>query len=275
HRYGAVEALADDPDVDIVYVATPPSSHRFDVRMCLEAGKAVVCDLPLATGADEAAGLLALARERELFLLAAPWMRFLPLIRRLRALLAEGVIGTPRILSADIGVLPPANSILQPRDERTGDETLAGAAAALAALASTIFGAPVRVISERRLGSTSHTQMAAHLAYTGGQLATLMAATYVNAPQEATIIGEAGWLRIHTRWWAPEAFTLTSGVTQQVVHAPKLGNSASYVADEAMRCLRAGQLESHVMPHEETLAIMRTVDQLCHQWGAPFLEIVH
>jgi hypothetical protein len=62
---------------------------------------------------------------------------------------------------------------------------------------------------------------------------------------------------------------------QQVVHAPKLGNSASYMADEAMRCLREGQLESDVMPHEETLALMRTVDQLCHQWGAPFLEIVH
>jgi predicted dehydrogenase len=274
HCYGAIEALADDADVDIVYIATPPSSHSSHVRMCLQAGKAVVCDLPLATSAVEATELVTLARERELLLLAAPWMRFLPLIKRLRALLVEDVIGTPRILSADIGVLPPASSLSQDRDKRTGGETLAGAAAALAALASMAFGIPARVISERRLGSGRYTQMAVHLAYAGGQLATLMAATHVHAPQEATIIGEAGWLRIHTRWWAPEAFTLTSGVTQQVVHAPKLGNSASYVADEAMRCLRAGRLESDVMPHEETLAILRTVDQLYHQWGIPALDML-
>jgi len=93
-----------------------------------------------------------------------------------------------------------------------------------------------------------------------------MTATGVNAPQEATIVGDTGWFRIHTRWWAPEAFTLTSGVTQQVVHVPVLGNSASYVADEAMRCIRTGQLQSELMPIEETLAIMRTIDQLRHQW---------
>jgi predicted dehydrogenase len=265
-QYGSFAALADDPDIDVVYIATPPSSHRSHMRMCLQAGKAVVCDLPFATSVDEAAELIALARERELFLLAGPWMRFLPLIVRLRALLAEGAIGAVRTLAADIGVLPASGAHPQLPDERTAGETLIGAGAALTALASMTFGTPERVISDEHLGSAAGTQAATILTHAGGQLAMLMTATGVNAPQEATIVGDTGWIRIHTRWWAPEAFTLTAGVTQETVHVPVLGNSASYVADEAMRCMCAGRLESELMPHEEMLTIMRTIDQLSHRW---------
>jgi dihydrodiol dehydrogenase / D-xylose 1-dehydrogenase (NADP) len=267
HCYSAVEALANDPDIDVVYIAIPPSSHRSHVQACLQAGKAVVCDVPFARDADAAAELIALARERDLFLMAGPCMRFLPLIMRLRALLAEGTIGIVRALTADIGVLPAFGSTHQPPNARIDGETLAGAAGALAALASMIFGTPERVVSEAHLDSAAGGQAAMILAYAGGQIATMLAVTRVNSPQEATIIGDRGWIRIRTRWWAPEAFTLTVGVTQQSVHVPVVGNSASYMADEAMRCMRAGQLESEVMPHAETLAIMRTSDQLCVQWG--------
>jgi predicted dehydrogenase len=266
-RYGSFEALADDSDADAVYVATPPEHHRSVVRMCLDAGKAVVCDLPFATNADEAADLIALARKRGLFLMAGPWMRFLPLSARLRSLLAERVIGAPRMLSADVGMLPPFNPMRQARDEQSDSEVLVGAGASFAALASTMLGTPTRVISEARFGSLAGGQAATILAHAGGQLATLVAATHASGPQEATIIGDAGWIRVHARWWAPKAFTLTVGVTEHVVHVPIIGNAATYMADEAMRCLRAGRLESEVMPLYETLAITRTLDQMREQCG--------
>lgn len=272
-RYGAFEVLADDSDVDTVYVATPPEYHRSVVRMCLDAGKAVVCELPFAADADEAAELIALARKRERSLMAGPWMRFLPLSARLRSLLAEGVIGEPQTIIAEIGMLPPFNPMRQARDEQTDGEVLASGGALLVALASMVLGAPVRVISQARLGALAGGQAMTILAYPGGQLATLVAATHASGPQDATIIGDAGWIRIHAPWWAPTGFTLTVGVTQHVVHVPIIGNAASHVADEAMRCLRAGRLESDVIPLDETLAITRTLDQMREQWELSTMSV--
>jgi predicted dehydrogenase len=233
--------------------------------MCLEAGKAVVCDLPFAASANEAAELIALARAHERLLIAGPWMRFLPLSARLRSLLAERVIGEPRMLTAEVGAPPPFNPLRQARDDQTEDEVLASADALLAALASMLFGPPTRVVSEVPLGSESGQQAATILSYTGGRLATLVAATSTSGSQEATIIGDAGWIRIHARWWVPKAFTLTVGVSQNVVHVPVLGNIASYIADEATRCLQDGRLESEIMSLDEMLAIARTLDQMRQQ----------
>ena len=266
HRYSDFTALADNPDVDVVFIATPPAMHSDHVRMCLRAGKAVVCTLPFTTSAEAAAELLALAREQKLFLMAGPWMRFLPLMARLRALLADDTLGEPRLLNADIGVRPLFAAAEQPHDARLDSAGLADAGATLAALALMCFGAPTAISGAAHLGATGG-QAAAIVQHAGGQLSTLTASTRTNAPQEATIIGDAGWVRIHSRWYASEAFTLASGVTQQVVHVPTAGTIASYAADEAMRCLRAGQRESAVMPLNETLAIMWTLDQLCEQWG--------
>jgi predicted dehydrogenase len=152
-RYGAFETLADDSDIDVMYVATAPKYHRSVVRMCLDAGKAVVCDLPFAASAAEVAELIALARKRERFLMAGPWLRFLPLSARLYSLLAECVIDEPRTIIAEVGVLPPFNPMRQARDEQSGSEVLASGGALLATLASMLLGAPTRVISQARQGA--------------------------------------------------------------------------------------------------------------------------
>jgi predicted dehydrogenase len=243
------------------------------VRMCLDAGKAVVCELPFAANADEAAELIALACKRERFLMAGPWMRFLPLSARIRSLLAEGVIGEPQTIIAEISMLPPFNPMRQARDEQTDGEILGSGGALLVALASMVLGAPARVISQARRGALAGGQATTILAYSGGQLATLGAATPSSGPQDATIIGNAGWIRIHAPWWAPTGFTLTVGVNQNVVHVPIIGNIASHVADEAMRCRCAGQLESEIMPLEETLAITRTIDQMRAQWELSTISV--
>jgi predicted dehydrogenase len=192
-------------------------------------------------------------------------MQFLPLSARIRSLLAEEVIGKPQLLTADICLRPAFNAVRQARDEQTGGQALMEALAYLVTLASMIFGVPARVVSQAHVDPAAGGQIAATLAYERGQLAALVATTRTPGPQEATISGEMGWIRIHPRWWAPEAFTLTVGVTQHVVHVPVVGNGASYVADEAMRCVRAGQLESELIPLDETLAIAQTLDRLREQ----------
>ena len=92
-RHASYDALVNDPDVDVIYVATPHPLHRENSILCLEAGKAVLCEKPFAINASEAKEVVSLAREKRLFLMEAMWTRFLPVIVQTRGLLADGAIG--------------------------------------------------------------------------------------------------------------------------------------------------------------------------------------
>jgi len=273
-RYGAFEALAHDSDVDVVYIATPPPFHKTHIQMYLQAGKAVVCNLPLATDADAIAALITLAREQRLFLMAGMWTRFLAFSACIRGFLAEGLIGQPHLLSANIALRCTFNPLRHAHDDSTDGQTLLEAGAHFLTLASLLFGPPVHVVGKAHCGRVAGDHAAAILEHQDGQLAVLLATTPANPPQEASIIGDAGWIRVHPRWWAPQAFTLTVGRTQQVVHVPIHGNAASYMADEAMRCLQAGQLASEMMPQDEMLALARILDQMREQYNLASVDAV-
>src|SRR4030042_5705554 len=104
HRHASYADLVHDPDVDVVYISTPHSLHAENARLALEAGKHVLCEKPFTLNARQAADLIALARERRLFLMEAMWMRFLPAIVDARRILAEGTLGEVRLLAADLGL---------------------------------------------------------------------------------------------------------------------------------------------------------------------------
>jgi hypothetical protein len=103
HQYGSYRELANDPDVHAVYIATPASTHKADIELCLRAGKAVLCEKPLTVNVREAEDVIALARLNRVFLMEAMWTRFLPLVIRLRKLLARRVVGEIRHVMADLG----------------------------------------------------------------------------------------------------------------------------------------------------------------------------
>src|SRR5689334_14464828 len=103
HRHASYEALANDPDVDAIYVSTPHPFHRDNSMLCLQAGKAVLCEKPFTVNAREASDLITYARQHHVFLMEAMWTRFLPIMIRLRELLAENAIGELRMLTATLG----------------------------------------------------------------------------------------------------------------------------------------------------------------------------
>ena len=103
HRYGSYQELVDDADVDVIYVATPHSLHREHTLLCLQGGKPVLCEKPMAVNAREVAEMIQVAGNKNLFLMEAMWTRFLPVWVKVRELLAKGVIGEPRMLTADFG----------------------------------------------------------------------------------------------------------------------------------------------------------------------------
>ena len=272
HRHANYASLANDPTVDVVYVSTPHPFHTENSLLCLEAGKAVLCEKPFAINAAEAAQVIKLARAKKLFLMEAMWTRFLPVMVEVRELLAEEAIGDARMLIADFGFRAewdPKGRLLNPE---LGGGALLDVGIYTLSLASAVFGTPARVTGLAHLGATGVDEQAGIvLGYGQGQLAVLSVAVRTNSPQGALLLGTEGSIRIHSPWWKPTTLTLSkSGQEDEVVELPYSSNGYNYEAAEVMACLRAGKLESDIMPLNETLSIMKTMDQIRAQWGLKY-----
>jgi predicted dehydrogenase len=268
-RYAAYDDLAADPDVDIVYVATPHPFHASNAEMCLEAGKAVLCEKPFSVNAAEAERVIGLARERGLFLMEGMWTRFFPLMEKLRRLVSEGTIGEARMLNVDFGFRTDPDPASRLFDPKLGGGALLDVGVYCVSLASMVLGRPSGSVGLSHLGETGVDEQASVvLDHEGGRLASLSVGIRTATPQEATIMGTDGYVRVHSPWWRPTSMTISRpGEGSEVVEAPVSGNGFNYEAAEVMRCLEAGETESQIMPLDETLSIMRTMDGIRAAWG--------
>ncbi len=270
-RYSRYEELAADPDVQAVYIATPHPQHKDAALLCLNHGKAVLCEKPFTVNAKEAAEVIELARAKDLFLMEGMWARFFPGMVRVRELLASGAIGEARMLQADFGFRTDVNP-----EGRLFSPALAGGGLLDVgvypiSLASMIFGTPTGVSGQAQIGETGVDEMAAvTLKYAQGQLASIVTGVRINTPSEATIFGTEGSLKLHSPFWNPVKLTLSAGGKTEELSVPFEGEGFNYEAQEVQSCLRAGKTESAIMPLDETLAIMQTLDTLRSQWGLKY-----
>jgi predicted dehydrogenase len=272
HRHTTYAGLAHDPDVDVVYISTPHPLHKDNSILCLEAGKAVLCEKPFTLNAREATEVINLARRKHLFLMEAMWTRFLPVMVEVRRLLADEAIGDVRVLLADFGFRgewEPQDRLLNPA---LGGGALLDVGIYTLSLASMIFGTPSRTTSMAYLGKTGVDEQSAFiLGYDQGQLSVLSTAVRTELPQEAVIIGTEGKIKVHAPWWRGKALTLSiTGKEDLVIDLPYASNGYNHQAEEVMRCLRAGKTESATMPLDETLSIMKTMDQIRAPWGLKY-----
>ena len=269
YRHGSYEELVANPAVDAVYVATPHSCHRDNTLLALRAGKPVLCEKPFALDARQAAEMIACARERKLLLMEAMWTRFLPVMVKLRRLRADGVLGEPRLVTADLGFRAEANAAGRLFDPALGGGALLDVGVYPVALASMIFGAPTEAASLAKLGDAPvDLQEGIVLRHAEGQLSVLHASIEVTTFQEASILGTLGRIKLHSPWWRSTAMTLMrENLKNDFWECPFNGNGYQYEASEFMACLHSGKLESDVMPLNETLSILTTLDSLRLQWG--------
>jgi predicted dehydrogenase len=272
HRHPTYEALAADPDIDAVYVATPHPMHYANTLLCLENGKAVLCEKAFAMTGDEAATMARVAREKNLFLMEAMWTRFLPLYVRLRQMLHdEKVLGEIQFMQADFGFaakFDPKSRLFAPE---LGGGALLDVGIYVASLASFVFrDQPQTIRSMAHLGETGVDERTSmQFRYANGGMANLFCATRQQTPVEAIIGGEKGYIRLHPRFYVGTKMTLIlNGQDAQEIEIPIANNNGyQYEAAEVGRCMRAGKLESDIMPLDETVAIMRTLDRVGEVWN--------
>lgn len=268
-RHVGYEALVNDPEVDAIYVATPHSFHQEHTELCLRAGKAVLCEKPFAINRSQAESMVATARSTGVFLMEAMWTRFLPLLLRVRELIAAGEIGELRMLWSDFGFRTSVNPQSRLFDPKLGGGGLLDVGIYPVSLASLLLGQPNRIATMADLGETGVDEQAGILlGYPGAQMAILATAVRTSTPMETTIMGSQGQIRIHSPSWCPTKMTLTNVKgTSEVIEVPFVGNGYNYEAAEVGRCLRLGLKESPSMTLDETLAVMGTLDAIRAEWG--------
>lgn len=270
-RYASYEALASDPEVDVIYISTPHPMHKDNSLLCLEAGKAVLCEKPFTINAAEAEAMINLARQKGLFLMEAMWTRYLPAVIKTRQIVADGILGEIRMIMADFGFqieFDPKHRLFAPE---LGGGALLDAGVYPISFTSMIFGSPIRVMSMAHLGETGVDEQAAILLeHEGGRLALVATALRADAPSHVILIGTQGRLTVHAPIYCPTRLTLTLDGQDEIIDAPLEGNGYNYQAAEVMNCLRTGKLESEIMPLDETLQIMRTMDQIRAPWGLKY-----
>lgn len=269
-HHASYEALADDPDVDVIYISTPHNFHKDNSILCLNAGKPVLCEKPFTINAAETDAVIQTARAKKLFLMEAMWTRFLPVLVQVRDFITAGAIGEVRMLTADFGFRTSVNAEGRLFNKVYGGGALLDVGVYPVSLASMLFGVPTAIKALAQLGTTGVDEQAAIIfSHAVGQLALLSTAIRTNTQHEAVIAGTDGMIKIPD-WWRATQFTLIKEGQSETFAPPFEGNGYNYEAAAVGRCLREGKLESDVMPLEETRAIVATMDAIRAEWGLKY-----
>ncbi len=269
-RHATYSALANDPDVDVVYIATPHSMHAENSIMCMQAGKHVLCEKAFCITAKEAERMIAVAGKKQVFLMEALVTRHFPVSHKVLQWIDRGLIGDIRIVQANRcarGHFRPQQRHLNPQ---LGGGSLLDVGIYVVGFASMVYRRqPRRAVGYGHVGSFgSDEQGATLLEYENGALAVLTFALRTEAVNEAYIYGTKGHIKIPNLFAVPTRALLRVSGEKEVVFEQEInGKGLNYQVHEVHRCLRAGLLESPRMPLDESLQIMRTLDEIRTPWA--------
>lgn len=265
----AYASLVSDDAVDAVYVATPHPGHHDAALLAIEAGKAVLVEKPFTMDAAEAASLVAAARARGVFLMEAMWSRFVPHMARVRELLASGELGDVRAVIADHGQWfadDPTHRLFAPT---LGGGALLDLGVYPVSFASMVLGTPARVTAVSDAAGTGvDATTSIVLQHEGGAHAVLTTTLSAVSPTRAAIVGTEARVEIGSPFYAVPSVTVTRrDGSVEGGDEPRESHGLRYEAAEVVRCLREGLLESDLMPLDETVSIMGTLDEVRRQIG--------
>jgi predicted dehydrogenase len=268
--HGGYEALVADPSVDIVYVATPHPWHYPNATLALKADKHVLVEKPFTLNAEQAQRLVTLAADRGLLVLEAMWTRWLPHMVRLREIIAAGTIGELRSMSADHTQLLPADPGHRLNALELGGGALLDLGVYPVSFASQLFGAPESIQAMATFKETgADAQVATIFGYPGGQIATTYSASTTRGPNVATVLGTDGRIEIDSVWYTPTGLRVYNGAGTLLEDSRPVveGRGMQFQAAEAERLVSEGRIASDVLPPQETVAIMATLDRIREQIG--------
>jgi dihydrodiol dehydrogenase / D-xylose 1-dehydrogenase (NADP) len=272
HWFGAYTDLVKMPELDAVYIATTHNYHFENSMLCIDHGKGVLCEKPLTVNAREAEKLTQYAHSKKVFLMEAFWTRFLPSTRKLTELLDRKVIGDVKMIKADFGYNFPFDP-----ESRVYNPVLAGGALLDVGiypinLAQYVYKSdPEEIVSSSILSSTGIDEQSAYLfKYEGSRMALLYSAVNVETRNDAWIYGSEGIIHMPKFYAASKIHISKSTGEKETLDLPYESTGYSYEAAEVIQCMRSGKLESDIMPHRDSLKILKIMDKMRQSWGLDY-----
>lgn len=269
--YGSYEELVQDDEVELVYIATPHSHHYGHIRLCLDHGKHVLCEKTFTVNEAQAREVFAMAKEKKLLLTEAIWTRYMPMRKTLEELLAGGAIGTPQMLTANLGYLIS-------QKERIASPGLAGGALLDVGIyplnfASMVFGDEIlsitgtAVMTDRGVDA----QNSITLTYPDGRMAVLNSSAVGLSDRRGVIYGDNGLIEVDNinNCEGIRVYDRNRVLTASY-ETPRQISGYEYEVEACACAIARGELECPQMPHEETLRMMHWLDELRRQWGMEY-----
>lgn len=266
--YNDYNTLAADPEVDIIYIATPHAFHCDQARLCLQHRKPVLCEKPMALDRIEVSRMIAAAKENNCFLMEGMWSRFMPAINKVLEVKDE-LLGHVRYARADFGFQAPYDPASRLFDVKLGGGSLLDVGIYPLFLTVLLFGEPETIQAVGKLSGTGADEYCnVHFQYPSGETASIFSSITIKTSLTAEIAGTKGRIYMHNPWYRTNAITieLDSGEKQEYSF-PHEHNGFEYQVRHVMDCLDKGLTESPLMPLDFSLTMSRIMDKVREQVG--------
>lgn len=270
--YASYDNLVSDPDINAVYVATPHAFHFRDTILALNANKPVLCEKSFSINASEAKEMVALAKKKNLMLMEAMWMRFLPHIKIVKDLISKNLIGEIQSLHADHGQNLLMNDNPRIFEPKLGGGALLDLGVYPISLANLVLGVPKKIVATGNLtNKLVDSQTHAIFEYSNGATAIISACFNSQTPCRAYISGTKGRIEIDSTFYCPTLvrLVLNNGKTKEYISIYK-GHGLREEALEFANCVRSGLIESQLMSHKNSIEVMEIMDKIRSQIGLEY-----
>jgi len=267
YKHDSYEALAANENVDVIYIATPHNLHYENTLLCLQHNKAVLCEKPFAMNVHQTKEMIALAKEKNIFLMEALWTKFLPHYNKLQSLLKEKKLGEVRSVLINFGFRPSKPAPARMYDPALGGGTIMDIGIYNVFMAMSVLGKPDVIEASMTPAATGVDEQCAILfKYKNGALAQLFSTFSSDLATEADISGTEGRIRLTSRFYAPSStieFYADRIDSKEVIEVEKEdGFGYQYEARHVTECLQKGLTESPVVKFEDTIELMEMLDKI-------------
>ncbi|GHU61938.1 oxidoreductase [Bacteroidia bacterium] len=267
--YGSYEEMLADPQLDIVYISTTNNLHFEHTMMCLEAGKAVLCEKPFASNLSQVQQMIEKAQEKNVFLMEALWSRFIPSMIQLKEQITQGAIGRPVLLQCDFGFISPFDPNNRVYNPELGGGSVPDIGIYPIFTSMFLFGKP-ESISVTSVPAPTGTDWTTSILFKhkGKEISMLTSSFETILGNEARVFGENGRLKLHPMFHMPVPLSLRNNNGNETeILITLTGNGYNYEAAEVMNCLDKGLIESPAMPFSFSIDLMQVIDEVVLQAG--------
>jgi predicted dehydrogenase len=268
--------LVQNPEVDVIYIATPHNLHYENTLLCLQYNKAVLCEKPFAMNSRQATEMINIAKEKKIFLMEALWTKFHPHYMKMQEMIHQGLLGDIKSILVNFGFKPTPPVPARLFDPVLGGGTLMDIGIYNVFIAMSILGKPDHIDAVMTPASTGVDEQCAVLFhYKNGALAQLFSTFSSNLATEADICGSEGRIRLTSRFYEPSStleFYKEKTDSRQIIPVEKEpGFGYQYEARHVNDCLRDGLTESNIVSFADTILLMETLDKIRTVAGIHYL----